>query len=299
MKDEDLAKGLKMTPVDLRKLCAKLKSDGLIKMNAKTEEIKEYRHTKKVTKAHYYIDYRSFVNVIKYKMYRIQEIIKKEVDSHNNNLEYICPACQLDYDPLKALALNRNDEQMFLCEICSTPLEQKEALDMENDLSKKFNTARKRLLDLLQEADSQEIPEFEPNLVLGTSSAPSKESSDLSFSTESGAQASKIMVELQGFNEEIEEQVKEEAGDVDSHYKEYYANLSRAAVSGKREAEPPDNYDSPSNFEEQPSKKLKLDAFDEDDDDDEDFEEDLAAAFTDYAALGMNDIAFCQRDHAF
>ncbi|KAJ1561024.1 hypothetical protein HK405_005164, partial [Cladochytrium tenue] len=81
MRDEDLAKALKIPPADLRKLCAVLCKDGLIKIHSKTEEIKEYRHMKKITHSHYFIDYKRFVNVVKYRMLKVQQTIQAEVDS--------------------------------------------------------------------------------------------------------------------------------------------------------------------------------------------------------------------------
>ncbi|KAJ3103424.1 hypothetical protein HDU97_010170 [Phlyctochytrium planicorne] len=260
VKDEDLAKGLKMSTVDVRKLCAKLRADGLIKIHSRTEEIKEFRNTKKITKANYYLDYRSFVNVVKYKMYKIQEVIKKEVEKYNNNLEYTCLVCNTDYDALSSLALSRNEEEMFLCEICSTPLEQKQAADLENDLSKKFNTARKPILDLLQETDAHEIPEFDLGSIATAGGA-----KELSFSTETGAKASRIMVELEGFAEEDEQFAKEEPdefGDLD--FKEYYANLARTAGDQSNDA----------STSEPDRKRIRLEELaDDDDDDDEEFVE--------------------------
>ncbi|KAI8833044.1 hypothetical protein BC829DRAFT_408124 [Chytridium lagenaria] len=242
-------KGLKMPPVDLRKLCAKLKADGLIKMNAgKTEEVKEFRHTKKITKAHYYIDYRSFVNVIKYKMYRIQEIIKKRSRQRDttNNLEYL-------------LLWERNDEYMFLCEICSTPLEQKEAVDLENDLSKNLTMRGNLYWIFFKRPIPQEIPEFEPTLIncfiITISSV---------FPTESGAQASRIMVELQGFDEVPDAGIKDDPEDADLHYKEYYANLSRATMGVVDEQTAANPIVAP-NIDERPSKKMKFEHGDDDD----------------------------------
>ncbi|KAJ1560066.1 hypothetical protein HK405_008354, partial [Cladochytrium tenue] len=132
MRDEDLAKALKIPPADLWKLCLVLRNDGLI--HSKTEEIKEYRHMKKITHSHYFIDYKRFVNVVKYRMLKVQQTIQAEVDSRR-------------YNPMSALALMRPTDGLFICEVCGSELN-------------------------LEDADREmEIPDFVP-IAAATSAAP-------------------------------------------------------------------------------------------------------------------------------
>ncbi|KAJ3334164.1 hypothetical protein HDU76_008626 [Blyttiomyces sp. JEL0837] len=229
LRDEELAKALKMLPKDLRKECAQLSRDGVIKINSKVEEIKEYRHTKRITRAYYYIDYLSFVNVIKYRMYKIQEMIQSEVDSQNKNRCYVCPLCRTRYDPMAALSLARPEDGLFACEICQNVLELEAGEDVENDLSKRFNTERRPILELLQHTELFTIPEFIPNSTTTTTTTIAKDGKDLTTSITQIATPANIKVSLEGFKSETKTEENPEEDDKDALVREYYANLAKQA----------------------------------------------------------------------
>ncbi|KAJ3404281.1 hypothetical protein HDV05_007271 [Chytridiales sp. JEL 0842] len=243
LKDEELSKAMKMQAVDVRKLCVKLRDDGMIRIESKTEEIKEYRHTKKVSRTHCYIDYRYFVAVIKYKMMKMQQAIMKEVETKNNNLCYICNLCQLKYDPLTAMKMIRPEDGMFVCEICNFTLEKEKSMDIENDLSMKFNTESKPILDLLRETDAQEIPEFDKGATTVTGKA-TTDGPELMVSKEGGAQAQKIMVQLEGFGEDLSNGTpKSEPLENDDGVSEYYAKLAAQSVNNLAQGTATGSYD--------------------------------------------------------
>ncbi|KAJ3045258.1 hypothetical protein HDV00_011130 [Rhizophlyctis rosea] len=80
MKDDELAKALRTQTKELHKLCGKLKTDGLIK----TESVPEYftqggKERRKFTRTFYYIDYKNFVDVVKWRIFQIGRKIEKEV----------------------------------------------------------------------------------------------------------------------------------------------------------------------------------------------------------------------------
>ncbi|ORY53623.1 hypothetical protein BCR33DRAFT_711015 [Rhizoclosmatium globosum] len=163
IKEEDMAQSLRLSPGDTRKLCKKLEYDKLVKSKSTVIEVRHYKHTKKTTKTYYYIDYKSLLNVVRYKMYKIQEVIRKEIDEHNNNLAYQCSKCSSKFDPFQAMSLPRTADGMFVCEYCpDIILEQEKGTDFENDLSTRFNMERGPILKLIQLADQEAIPEFVP-----------------------------------------------------------------------------------------------------------------------------------------
>ncbi|KAI9335982.1 hypothetical protein BDR26DRAFT_865490 [Obelidium mucronatum] len=198
IKEEDMAQSLRLSPGDTRKLCKKLEFDRLVKSSTTISEQKHFKHTKRISKTFYYIDYKSFLNVIRFKMFKIQEMIRKEIDEHNNNLSYECSKCKTKFDPFAVLRLIRPEDGMFVCEYCpEIVLEQEKGTDFENDLSKRFNEERGPILRLLQQTDQAVIPEFTP---------PSSDAMAASSAQGSSTQMlhpSLIKVELEGFNDDL------------------------------------------------------------------------------------------------
>ncbi|KAI8622395.1 hypothetical protein BC830DRAFT_674136 [Chytriomyces sp. MP71] len=133
--EKTVAAALRISPVDTRKLCKRLETDRLIKANSRSIETKYGKHTKKHTETYYYIDYKSLINVIKYRFFKMQEVIKKEIEDHNNNLAYECPKCRAKFDPYTVLRMIRPEDGMFACENCQSILEQEKGTDFGNDLS--------------------------------------------------------------------------------------------------------------------------------------------------------------------
>ncbi|KAI9360831.1 hypothetical protein DFJ73DRAFT_773676 [Zopfochytrium polystomum] len=222
MRDEDLAKALKMPPTDLRKLCGRLRQDGLIRIHSKTDEIKEARHFRKVTKAHYYIDYKSFLNTIKYRMLKIQTMIQDEVDSQNRNRGYVCTLCEARFDQLTAISMARPSDGLFICEVCGTELVLEEGADVENDLTKRFNTERRPILDLLQLTEKMVIPDFVP--IASAPAVASKKTNDVVAKEIRPHSAHNIKVELEGFKTEAK--TADDTENHDSLTQDWYAKLA-------------------------------------------------------------------------
>ncbi|KAJ3351242.1 General transcription factor IIE subunit 1 [Entophlyctis luteolus] len=237
MREEDMATALRISPGDSRKLCKKLVADRIIKANSVLIELKHYKITKKTSRTYYYIDYKSFVNVLKFKMFKIQEVIRKEIDEHNNNLAYECPSCKGKYDPYAVLRMMRPEDGLFVCEQCQTVLEQEKGTDFENDLSRRFNMERLPILKLLQQTESLTIPEVAPPTDETVTATPSQGTSGQVY-----AGANEIKVELNGFEGDskdgianIPQESVDDAGmedSKDSFVKDYYARLQAQAAVG-------------------------------------------------------------------
>ncbi len=55
---------------------------------------------KNITMQYYYINYKVFVNVVKYKLHRIREKIQTEERKSRNRMLYVCPHCHNTYTDL-------------------------------------------------------------------------------------------------------------------------------------------------------------------------------------------------------
>jgi hypothetical protein len=111
VKEEDLSINLKLTLRELHKLCAKLREDRLVRMyvsfhyseyfiyvnnssSAFSVQKQEARapDQRAVPKNYYYIDYKQFVNVVKWKMYKMQTSVRDTLRTVSSLTETIrCP----------------------------------------------------------------------------------------------------------------------------------------------------------------------------------------------------------------
>ncbi|KAM3586258.1 hypothetical protein VKS41_002785 [Umbelopsis sp. WA50703] len=122
IKEEDLSISLKITPRELHKLCAKLKEDRLVRIIQKQEA--RAPDQRAVPKTYYYIDYKQFVNVVKWKMYKMQTSVRDTLRTESENKGYVCPNCQRTYPALEAIGLQSMTDMLFHCEDCDSILEE-------------------------------------------------------------------------------------------------------------------------------------------------------------------------------
>ncbi|KAJ3249671.1 General transcription factor IIE subunit 1 [Chytriomyces hyalinus] len=238
VKEEDMAAALRISPLDTRKMCKKLELDRIIKANSTMIVLNHGKYAKKTTKTYYYIDYKSFLNVIKYKMVMIQELIKKEIDEHNKNLSYFCPKCTSKYDPFQVLRMIRPEDGMFVCEHCQVVLEQEKGTDFENDLSRRFNTERTPILNLLRQTEGRDIPEFVP-----PSDAEIATTSAAGAAAQAYALPNQVKVELDGDDgndvlraDQFEngfDEYESKVDDKDALMQEYYQRLQEQVKSAQ------------------------------------------------------------------
>nr|KAJ3420338.1 hypothetical protein HK105_005791 [Polyrhizophydium stewartii] len=153
MREEELATALGTTPKELAKACGKLKMMGMLKVETRMEEVgrsraeiaaaqaegktslpKATKERMKRMRTYYYIDYRQFVNIVKYKMYQIGKSIEKRVNEQMTHLPYVCQVCQKEFSALDMLTLDRTDDSIPKCDICQNEVK----LD---DESKQKNTS--------------------------------------------------------------------------------------------------------------------------------------------------------------
>ncbi|KAJ3189128.1 hypothetical protein HDU85_002753 [Gaertneriomyces sp. JEL0708] len=229
-KDDFLARCLRIQTKELHKICGTLKLQGLIKVETRPEPVGppiEGKPQRKVNKSYYYIDYKQFVDVVKWKIYKIGKMIEKEVQMQMANMPYICPTCQKSYSALDFLSLAKSPSMLPLCEICSTPLVEGRSRDSTSQMSEKytkFMTESLPLVNILKEVDKYKIPEWVSDAGQNLESTNIKGEGELKYSTEKGAERMNIIVEVEGANGEDEDEEFEDVGVTDP-MAQYYANL--------------------------------------------------------------------------
>ncbi|KAJ3155033.1 hypothetical protein HDU89_007223 [Geranomyces variabilis] len=287
-RDEELAKALRVQTKELHKICSKPKLDGLLKSEGRAEfvgPVTEGKQQRKISRTYYYIDYKVFVDVVKWKIYKIGKLIEKEVQMQMANMPYKCPRCNKEYSALDFAMLTKTANLMPLCDICSVEIVAgSTGVDSAGVSEKytKFMDESQPIVELLKQTDKLVIPQWvsdaNTNPTDGTANGGDVE---LGFSREEGAAPANIVIEVDERtsgdtdNDKIDAAAKEEADAL----ARYYANLQAQAVG-----ESPAPISSPSwplegkrpraeDEEEANSASQPPTAPVDDDDDDEEFEE--------------------------
>ncbi|GAB5591539.1 hypothetical protein Unana1_06439 [Umbelopsis nana] len=209
IKEEDLSISLKLTLRELHKLCAKLREDRLVRIIQKQEA--RAPDQRAVPKTYYYIDYKQFVNVVKWKMYKMQTSVRDTLRTESENKGYICPNCQRTYPALDAVGLLSMTDGLFHCEDCDNVLEEND--NAENVKYSQEVLARLReqclpIISLLKQTDSLVIP---ASYIIRTSAGADggvdtkgnggDDGHELAIAQDTGASQGEIIVDLQMDNE--------------------------------------------------------------------------------------------------
>ncbi|RKP10921.1 hypothetical protein THASP1DRAFT_21421 [Thamnocephalis sphaerospora] len=164
-RDEQLSKATKLSSSNVHKICAKLRDEYLIRSAFRYD-------TKKVEglsirRTYYMIDYKRFVDVVKWKIYEMRKRVLAELRNEQENKGYICPTCTRVFDALDAC---KNVDPMtcqFMCDQCSVPLvenDNSERLRAANDTLARLTEQTQPLIDLLKQTDMMVLPAFTPEM---------------------------------------------------------------------------------------------------------------------------------------
>lgn len=109
--EEEIGPRLKISPKEVRKICAQLEQEMIIRCEYVT--IDEEKSRIKC----YYIDHQTFVNVVRYRVYCMQKVIKVEERSELTEVYFQCPTCSTKYNSLEVQRFRSGDHK-FICPSC-------------------------------------------------------------------------------------------------------------------------------------------------------------------------------------
>ncbi|KAI9140799.1 hypothetical protein BKA69DRAFT_1175601 [Paraphysoderma sedebokerense] len=197
IKDEELARCLRMNTRDVNKLCSKLREDRLIRMESRGDGV---RHGKPVLRWWCTLDYKLFVDVTKLRLYKMRMMIDAKMRSELENKGYICPNCQKTYTPLEAQSLIDPTTFLFNCEICGTNLENnenEEGVRLSQEALSRFIEQTNPITEILKQTDQIKLPVYNPlqtpaeNAAITSTRTVQK---DIQLATETGTSATNDIV---------------------------------------------------------------------------------------------------------
>lgn len=197
VREEDLAKVLKLHSKQLRRTLRLLEEDKMITRDHRKETAKgakiysaavaaiDGRHTgreddkvKLHTHSYCCLDYAQIHDVVRYRLHRMKKMLKDELDNKNTIQEYTCPNCKKKYTALDACQLISMEDELFHCEVCNGELvadsekltvqdvgdgddnARKRKRDKIEDILKKMEAQLKPLTEQLNRVKDLPVPEF-------------------------------------------------------------------------------------------------------------------------------------------
>jgi hypothetical protein len=140
---EVLARRIGMQTRDLTSLATKLVQDRMISVH-RNQETREGPFQRPITRTYFYMDYKHFLDVTKWRMMAMRRHIDTKLRNGLDNKGYVCPRCRHSYSTLEVAHLLDLTRNMFVCEVpgCGTELvDNEDAEDVRNskDTLTRFN----------------------------------------------------------------------------------------------------------------------------------------------------------------
>lgn len=205
---------LKITARDIHRICGKLKEDRLIKMVNRMEPRKPDQRM--VPKTYYYIDYKEFVDVVKWKMYKMQTLVRDKLRTESENKGYVCSNCTKTFTPLDVLSLVDMTDQLFHCDQCEMVLDENDNAENVKEsqvILTKLREQSQPIITLLKQTDSIVIPSsyIYKNVPGSRTNGNRTDEYELAVARDTGAGQGDIIVDLQMDNEAARRAKLEEA----------------------------------------------------------------------------------------
>ncbi|XP_045614080.1 general transcription factor IIE subunit 1 [Procambarus clarkii] len=154
MSEEDLCELLKFDRKMLRQRINTLRADKFIQARMKMVTLEDNKTQKE---QYYFIDYKSFVNVVKYKLDHIRKKLEMKERDQTSRASFICHYCQRSYTDLEADQLLDILTGQLLCIICKQEVQEDMSGMPRHDtrlLLSKFNEQMEPLFNLLREVEN-------------------------------------------------------------------------------------------------------------------------------------------------
>lgn len=166
MKEDDICELLRFEKKQLRSRVTILKNDKFLQVRLKMETGPDGK-AQKVN--YYFINYKTFVNVVKYKLDLMRKRMETEERDATSRASFKCPNCNKTFTDLEADQLFDIESLEFRCTFCGSSVEEDLSALPKKDsrlMLAKFNEQLQSLYDLLREVEeiklSPELLEPEP-----------------------------------------------------------------------------------------------------------------------------------------
>lgn len=158
MKDDDIESLLRFDKKQIRSITNQLKNEKMLKSKLRMETGPDGKMAKQ---NYHYINYQSFVNVVKYKLDHMRRKIETEERDISHRSSFICTECKKTYTDLEADQLYDMTSGEFKCTYCYSLVEEDPSVLPKADsrlIMAKFNETMEPLYILLKEVEDIILP---------------------------------------------------------------------------------------------------------------------------------------------
>jgi transcription initiation factor TFIIE subunit alpha len=114
-----------------------------------------------VNRTYYYIEFRSTIDGIKYRVYKLAELVRRSVNNGSDTKGYVCPRCAKRFAVLDAVTLDVDEAGVFLCDRCESALmddEESTETKLGHEKIQRMNRQIEKIERFLREVDTIQIP---------------------------------------------------------------------------------------------------------------------------------------------
>ncbi|KAI7278173.1 hypothetical protein KC345_g6108 [Hortaea werneckii] len=175
LSDSDLAHVLNLQPKALRKLCGRLKEDGLVSIQTRSERRTDgtgsfYGGTGTVqgpgkerltSKDWYYLNFHRAIDAIKWRTHKLNQKIEADSAPTTEKKDLNCPQCKAQWTYMEVMDRVDYSTGLFKCPRCAHLVDEieEDAKNHANEGVKRLNNQLEGILRLLQMVDGETVPE--------------------------------------------------------------------------------------------------------------------------------------------
>jgi transcription initiation factor TFIIE subunit alpha len=187
LRDIHLAQLMNMTPKEVHKFLAPLISDSILQQHSKAEPktpqeiergklgVQEGQERKPRQRVFYFVDYRTAVDAVKWRMVQLTTLLSKDSQTHES--QYVCPRCGRRYSTFDAASLLSPDLMSFQCLDCGSTLQEETNSGVDENGEEKAKYARLMqqvdpIVRAMKAVDDIHVPENTFNIALANAIPP-------------------------------------------------------------------------------------------------------------------------------
>jgi transcription initiation factor IIE alpha subunit len=178
---------MNMTPKEVHKFLAPLISDSILQQHSKAEPktpqeiergrlgVQEGQERKPRQRVFYFVDYRTAVDGVKWRMVQLTTLLSKDSQTHES--QYVCPRCGRRYSTFDAASLLSPDLMSFQCLDCGSTLQEETNSGVDENGEEKAKYARLMqqvdpIVRAMKAVDDIHVPENTFNIALANAIPP-------------------------------------------------------------------------------------------------------------------------------
>ncbi|KAJ2897536.1 hypothetical protein IWW38_001682 [Coemansia aciculifera] len=157
-----LSKHLRVVTKEAYRIFRDLEKQKLVYRVTRQEDVVLNLPFQRTRKSDYFfIDYRKFVDVVKWRIWKLQGQVQLRTEKEQKNVGYDCPDCKKHFNKMDVLSLIDQVTGVFRCDYCAGELVDNTVLEMELKSRKeltRFTMQTKVILTLLKKTDDITLP---------------------------------------------------------------------------------------------------------------------------------------------